>query len=170
MWSSATENYSAAAFRADLEPVRVLEQKTRAREIAPLVLPGQTSFWARFFMEFLCARARRAIRRQLRLRVRLRAAEHVPVSPGMEHVRVLLGGIFATEKELLLQVMPEDEIPAVISFADDDWGFITFFRELEKLRGSDLSDEEIERISHSTIGTLADILEDGNANAAEGSE
>ncbi len=148
-----------SVFVRDLAPVRELERRTRAGEVAPLVMPGRESQWTRFLWEFVLGRTRRAFRRQLRLRAKMGAGRRVPETPGMGELRMFLARAFGEKEGALLGwVLPDDDSAALFASSYDDWSAVIFLNELKK-EGSGLYEAVDARFDEiKTIGELADIL------------
>ena len=103
------------------DPVRELERRTAAGEVAPLADPAGHSDWHRSFHDFpffgADARAAAAARRQLRLRLKL-GVDRLPCDPLLAAFRkrcVERGG----ERDGLAALLPEDSLAAVILLLPD---------------------------------------------------
>ena len=103
------------------DPVRELERRTAAGEVAPLADPAGHGDWHRSFHDFpffgADARAAAAARRQLRLSLKL-GTDRLPCNPLLAAFRkrcVEHGG----ERDGLAALLPEDSLAAVILLLPD---------------------------------------------------
>jgi len=103
------------------DPVRELERRTAAGEVAPLAEPAGHGDWHRSFHDFpffgADARAAAAARQQLRLRLKL-GTDRLPCDPLLAAFRkrcVERGG----ERDGLAALLPEDSLAAVILLLPD---------------------------------------------------
>ena len=103
------------------DPVRELERRTAAGEVAPLADPAGHGNWHRSFHDFpffgADARAAAAARQQLRLRLKL-GTDRLPCNPLLAAFRkrcVERGG----ERDGLAALLPEDSLAAVILLLPD---------------------------------------------------
>ncbi len=157
----------------DFEPIKELELRTKAGEIAPLVMPRRESGWTRFLWEFLLGRAIGAWKAQLEFRAACNAAGS---QEWTEEFRGLMNILAAAQagktKSLICQIMPEDSLDAVLSVTRR-WDGIADFEVLSGIEETcgKLTDEEIAAIGRDyrnwTVGDLVGFM---NRLKSEGRE
>ena len=98
----------------DLAPLKELERRTKAGEIAPLVSVGHDSAWTRFWMPLLNGRVIRAAKRQLRLREKLMGPHGGMQSDNLAELCVVLRKVYGSRGSLIAQIRDEDDMYAVL--------------------------------------------------------
>lgn len=157
----------------DFEPIKELELRTKAGEIAPLVMLRRECGWTRFLWEFLLGRAIRAWKGQLELRARGNAAGSLERTEELRDlIRILAVPRDNKTKSLICQIMPEDSLDAVLCVSRR-WDGIADFEVLSGIEETcgKLTDEEIAAIGRDyrnwTVGDLATFM---NRLKSEGRE
>ena len=157
----------------DFDPIKELERRTKAGEVAPLVMPSRESVWTRFLWEFLLGRAIRAWKAQLELRAKRNAAGNLEWTEEFRDLMSILAVSQADKtKPLICQIMPEDSLDAVLCVSRRWDGLEDFevFLGIEETCGK-LTDEEIDMIDRDyrnwTVGDLVGFM---NRLKSEGRE
>ena len=151
--------------REDLEKLLELQRKTKAGEVAPLVMPGRKSFWTRFLWEFLLGRAIRVWTEQLQLRQERNEGKSDCGNKFLcEFRRVLSTRHGERRTRLIEQIMTTDSFQAALCISRRWDGLEDFevFYGLEERFGK-LKDEEIDELDRKqydwAVGDLLGFME-----------
>ena len=157
----------------DFEPIKELERRTKAGEVAPLVMPRRESGWTRFLWEFLLGRAIRAWKAQLELRAKCNAAGSLEWTEEFRGLmRILAVSQDDKTKSLICQIMPEDSLDAVLCVSRrwDGLQDSEVFYGIEETCGK-LTDEEVDAIDRAYRNwTVRDLVAFMNQLKSEGRE